>query len=117
MDKTKIGIGSTAESGRPPGAVRRALRWLNLVDDELAPVTMALVASFACLPVAYLLLLWGNRVGNVYIGFAGVIAILIAEAIWIILIGAVGWKLSTAVVRDYRSGRFGRPGKGKTETP
>ena len=116
MDKANIDIGSTVESGRPWSVVRQALRWLKLVDDELAPVTRALVASFACLPVAYLLLLWGNRAGNAYAGFAGTIAILVAEAIWIILIGVVGWKLSTAVIRDYRSGRFGRPGNGKTET-
>ena len=113
MDEININTGSTAESGRVSGVVRQTLRWLRLVDDELAPVARALVVSFICLPVGYLLLLWGNGIGNAYIGFAGMISFLIAEAIWIILIFIVGWKLSKAAINDYRSGRLG---KGKTET-
>ena len=116
VNRIKTDIGSNAESGRTWSVARQVLCRLRLVDDELAPVTRALVASFACLPVAYLLLLWGDSAGNAYVGFAGVIALLIAEVIWMILIVIVGWKLSRTVVRDLRSGRFGRPGKGKTET-
>ncbi len=115
MDKVNFDIKSAVESGRVWGVVRQVLRWLRLVDDELAPLARVLAVSFACLPVAYLLLLWGNRSGYAYIGFAGAVAILIAEVIWITLIVIVGWKLSKAVISDCRSGRFGRPGKGKTE--
>lgn len=116
MGKVIVDIKSAVESGGVWGVVRHVLRWLRLVDDELAPLARALAVSFACLPVAYLLLLWGNREGYAYIGFAGAVAILIAEAIWIILIGIIGWKLLKAVISDCRSGRLGRPGKDKTET-
>ena len=49
------------------------------------------MASFACLPVAYLLLLWGDKAGNAYVGFAGAVVFLIAEVTWMILIVIVGW--------------------------
>ena len=43
--------------------------------------------SFACLPVGGLLL-WGSRIGNLYLGLAGVATILLAEFIWVALAAA-----------------------------
>ena len=114
MDKPNIRIGGMAAGG-VGNVVRPALAWLRLVDDPMAPAVRALVASFACLPVAYLMLMWYVEAGNIYAGFTALLTFAAAWCIWITLIVALGWKLSVMVFNDYRAGRFGTPEIGKPE--
>ena len=63
-----------------------------------------------------LLLLWGSRIGNLYLGLAGVAMILLAEFIWVALGGTLLWKLARLTWGDYRAGRLKSLSKGKTGT-
>ncbi len=79
-------------------------RALGLADDETARAGRALLFSFACLSVGGLLLLWGSRIGNLYLGLAGVATILLAEFIWVALGATLLWKLARLIWGDYRAG-------------
>ena len=77
-----------------------------MADDETARAGRALLFSFACLPVGGLLLLWGSRTGNLYLGLAGVATILLAEFIWVVLAAMLLWKLARLIWGHYRAGRL-----------
>ena len=89
-------------------------RALGLADDETARAGRALLFSFACLPVGRLL--WCSRIGNLYLGLAGVAMILLAELIWVALGATLLWKLARLIWGDYRAGRLKLFSKSKTGT-
>ena len=91
-------------------------RALGLADDETARAGRALLFSFACFLAGGLLLLWGSRLGNLYLGLAGVAMILLAEFIWVALGATLLWKLARLIWGDYRAGRLKSLSKGKTGT-
>ena len=115
MDRFNIGDGTGARGGIR-GAVWSAWSALGLADDETARAGRAQLFSFACLPVGGLLLLWGSRSGNLYLGLAGVATILLAEFIWVALGAALLWKLARLIWGGYRAGRLKSLSKGKTGT-
>ena len=86
------------------------------MDDETARAGRALLFAFACFLAGGLLLLWGSRIGNLYLGLAGVATILLAELLWVALAVALLWKLARLIWGGYRAGRLKSLSKGKTGT-
>ena len=93
-----------------------ARRALGRADDDTARAGRALLFAFACFLAGGLLLLWGSRIGNLYLGLAGVATILLAELLWVALAVALLWKLARLIWGGYRAGRLKSLSKGKTGT-
>ena len=104
MDRFNIEDGTGARGGGIRGGVWSAWRALGLADDETARAGRALLFAFACFLAGGLLLLWGSRSGNLYMGLAGVATILLAEFIWVVLGGTLLWKLARLIWGGYRAG-------------
>ena len=116
MDRFNIGDGMGARGGGIRGAVWSAWRALGRADDDMALAGRALLFAFACFLAGGLLLLWGSRIGNLYLGLAGVATILLAELLWVALGTKLLWKLARLIWGGYRAWRLKSLSKGKTGT-
>ena len=116
MAKPNISIGAIGDAGGVSSVARRALLGLRLTGNPHTALYRALAASVILVAVSIPLMWSGAKTEQGYVAFAGLAAFVVAEVIWIILIGVLGWKLSVMVLNDYRAGRSGTPKRGKTGT-